>query len=176
LHSDGKYRYGGGPPPPPTPCHPAPPSPVPPSPWIIKGISEAVDAQRFEQAFSLARLTRRLPTSAWRGWHYYRNIPGGRRLPQVAATTSVTKAGAMLDADVPLLRQRLAMTGGGPTKTPRPAVSSKKQDCDFFCEYDETIGEAGPSFSAHHLLRRTYRGSNKTRNAFNVSVDQETRQ
>jgi len=119
--------------------------------WIIRGFSEAVDAQRFEQAFPARLKPGALTNVCVAGLAYYRNIPGGRRLGAVAANERQSLRRAMFDADVPLLRQRLAMTGGLGYKNAKPAVSSSKNRLRFFLKYDETMVKAVRLFSATPL-------------------------
>jgi len=135
-----------------------------------QGISEAVDAQRFEQAFSLARPYPAPYQRLRAGLAYYRNIQVEGGWPQLPQRRQSLRPGDV-DADVPLLRQRLAMTGGLGLQNAKPAVQLEEQTA-ILLEYDETMVEAVRLFQRHHLLEADGIVGQQTRNAFNVSVDE----
>ena len=139
-----------------------------------QGISEAVDAQRFEQAFSLARPYAAPYQRLRAGLAYYRNIQmegGWQQLPQ----RSQSLRPGDVDADVLLLRQRLAMIGGPGLQSAMPAGQQDLQAATLL-QYDETLVEAVRLFQQHHLLETDGIVGQQTRDALNVSVDDRINQ
>ncbi|MBQ0762013.1 L,D-transpeptidase family protein [Marinobacter psychrophilus] len=137
-------------------------------------ISEAVDAQHFEQAFSLARPYAAPYQRLRAGLAYYRNIQMEGGWPQLPQRSQLLRPGDV-DTDVPLLRQRLAMTAGLGLQNAKPAVQLEEQTA-ILLEYDEAMVEAVRLFQRHHLLEADGIVGQQTRNAFNVSVDERINQ
>lgn len=135
-----------------------------------QGISEAVDAQRFEQAFSLARPYAAPYQRLRAGLAYYRNIQMEGDWPQLPQRSQSLRPGDV-DADVFLLRQRLAMIGG-PGRENAMADGQKDEQTANLLEYDETMAEAVRLFQQHHLLEADGIVGQQTRDALNVTVDE----
>jgi len=144
--------------------------PIMARPLDYQGISEAVDAQRFEQAFSLARPYAAPYQRLRAGLAYYRNIQMEGGWPQLPQRSQSLRPGDV-DADVPLLRQRLALIGNTNWQNGMPAGKPEEQPANLL-EHDEALVEAVRLFQQHHLLEKDGIVGQQTRDAFNVSVDE----
>ncbi|MEH6356538.1 MAG: L,D-transpeptidase family protein [Marinobacter sp.] len=142
--------------------------PIMARPLDYQGISEEVDAQRFEQAFSLARPYAAPYQRLRAGLAYYRNIQTEGGWPQLPQRSESLKPGDV-DAYVPALRQRLAMIGGPVLPD---AMSPGQQDLQTEnpLKYDDALVEAVRRFQQHHLLEADGIVGQQTRDALNVPV------
>jgi murein L,D-transpeptidase YcbB/YkuD len=137
-------------------------------------ISEAVDAQRFEQAFSLARPYPAPYQRLRAGLAYYRNIQMKGGWPQLPQRSQPLRPGDV-DPDVPLLRQRLAVMLGADLQNAEPAGQQDLQTANLLV-YDEALAKAVRLFQQHHLLEADGIVGQQTQDALNVSVDERINQ
>jgi L,D-transpeptidase YcbB len=142
----------------------------------LEALSRALDGQRFEQAFSLARPDH-VPYERLRaGLARYRNIERLGGWPRLPERDLALRPGD-IDADVALLRERLAMigelevmaadTGVYPGADPQAPVPR---------HYDAILEAAVKRFQRRHLLEADGIVGPRTREALNVPVGERIAQ
>jgi murein L,D-transpeptidase YcbB/YkuD len=150
--------------------------PINAPPLDLPEISQAVDAQRFEQAFALAR-PHAAPYQRLRaGLAQYRHIQRQGGWPRLPERGPSLRPGDV-HADVALLRKRLAVTG----ELAVPTLNGLAEQTDVQSipdpnQYDDTLVEAVRRFQQHHLLEVDGIAGRQTRDALNVSVDERINQ
>lgn len=145
-------------------------TPVTAPPLDLHEISQAVDAQRFEQAFVLARPEATPYHRLRAGLARYRHLErqgGWPRLPQ----RQYSLWPGDVHKDVALLRKRLLITGElGPSAAAEPATDPDVSSLPETYEYDEALVNAVKHFQRRHLLEEDGIVGRQTRAALNVSV------
>lgn len=148
--------------------------PIDAPPLDLGAVSRAVDAQRFEQVFALARPSAAPYERLRTGLARYRHIERQGGWPRLPPREQSLQPGDAHD-DVLLLRQRLAIIGelevmvaglfaGPDSSSPQPR------------RYDEALVEAVKRFQRLHLLEEDGIVGPRTREALNVPVGERIAQ
>ncbi|WP_280553727.1 L,D-transpeptidase family protein [Halomonas sp. 25-S5] len=142
--------------------------PIDAPPLNLAAVSRAVDAQRFEQAFALARPSATPYERLRAGLARYRHIERQGGWPRLPQRQQSLRPGD-LHEDVPLLRERLAIIG-----------ELEVMVADLFAgvesgaaeprRYDDALVEAVKRFQRRHLLEADGIVGPRTREALNVPV------
>lgn len=144
--------------------------PIDAPPLDLAAISQAVDAQRFEQAFILARPPAAPYERLRAGLARYRRIERQGGWPKLPARQQSLRPGDIHD-DVTLLRQRLTIIGEREVVAPdRFAVRGAASESLEPRRYDDSLVDAVRRFQQHHLLEVDGIVGRQTRAALNVPV------
>ncbi len=144
--------------------------PILAAPLDLPAVSQAVDAQRFEQAFSLVR-PQAAPYQRLRaGLAQYRHLERQGGWPRLPDRQQSLRPGD-IHKDVALLRKRLAITGELATPdADELAAQTTVNTLPETYQYDENLVDAVRRFQQHHLLKEDGIVGRQTRAAMNVPV------
>ncbi|MGM0535844.1 MAG: L,D-transpeptidase family protein [Pseudomonadota bacterium] len=142
--------------------------PIEAPPLDLVALSRAVDAQRFERAFELARPSAAPYERLRAGLARYRHIERLGGWPRLPPRQQALRPGDTHD-DVPLLRERLAIIGELDVMVADLFAGGESNDV-MPCRYDDALVEAVKRFQRRHLLEVDGIVGPRTRDALNVPV------
>lgn len=150
--------------------------PVTIAPLNLPAISQAVDAQRFEQAFAMARPEAAPYQRLRAGLAQYRQLERQGGWPRLPERQHSLRPGDV-HKDVALLRKRMLITGElAITDADEPASQTAASSPPETYEYDEHLVDAVRRFQQHHLLEEDGIVGRQTRAAMNVPVTERINQ
>lgn len=144
-------------------------------PLDLAAVSQALDAQRFEQAFAAARPAAAPYERLRAGLARYRHIERQGGWPLLPARARSLRPGDSHD-DVALLRERLAIIGELEVMAAAPSAGAENESAGAENEsptprrYDDRLEEAVRRFQRRHLLEVDGIVGPQTRAALNVPV------
>ncbi len=142
--------------------------PIEAPPLDLVALSRAVDAQRFERAFELARPSAAPYERLRAGLARYRHIERLGGWPRLPSRQQALRPGDTHD-DVPLLRERLAIIGELDVMVADLFAGVESQDVTPR-RYDDALVEAVKRFQRRHLLEVDGIVGPRTRDALNMPV------
>ncbi|WP_280547419.1 L,D-transpeptidase family protein [Halomonas sp. 11-S5] len=142
--------------------------PIDAPPLNLAAVSRAVDAQRFEQAFALARPSATPYERLRAGLARYRHIERQGGWPRLPQRQQSLRPGD-LHEDVPLLRERLAIIGELEVMV-ADLFAGAESDAAELSRYDDALVAAVRRFQRRHLLEADGIVGPRTREALNVPV------
>ncbi|WFM70435.1 L,D-transpeptidase family protein [Halomonas sp. CKK8] len=142
--------------------------PIDAPPLDLAAVSRAVDVQRFEQAFALARPSAAPYERLRAGLARYRHIERQGGWPRLPQRQQSLRPGE-LHEDVPLLRERLAIIGELEVMVADLFAGVESGDAEPR-RYDDALVEAVKRFQRRHLLEVDGIVGPRTREALNVPV------
>ncbi|MDR9440168.1 MAG: L,D-transpeptidase family protein [Halomonas sp.] len=148
--------------------------PIDAPPLDLAAVSQAVDAQRFEQAFALARPSAAPYERLRAGLARYRHIERQGGWPRLPLRQQPLRPGDLHD-DVPLLRERLAIIGELEVMA-ADLFAVTESDAAEPRRYDDTLVAAVERFQRRHLLEVDGIVGPRTREALNVPVGERIAQ